>query len=507
MPSARRRPAFLPELVTAVCCGLPSVAASPRAQPPAPLVIDVHAHLFNGEDVPVQGFLDKVLLHEEHGDERRMLRPLTAAVHHWIVFFADSHERELRALDAELAEREHTGPPPVPPLTLSPAEALRRAGVLTEEVEDVSATAVEQATVAIDPGGFWRGVQRRWGRVLDVAKPYSYVRRFTAARYDNAKTLLDWHGDHGVDVFVAAMVDLDFWLEGRAVSRLEEQIEIMAKIALLTEGRVLPFVAFDPFRDAVSGDRRALRLAQLAVEKYGCVGVKLYPSMGFRPIGNDGAMYEAVVGDSMWRQLGYEDAEFAAAIESAMHGLLAWCEREQVPVMAHCNTSNASHPVFVDAAHPRHWARVLARYPELRLNLAHFGGASSLLQDDDDWAEHIIALMAEHDGVFADFGNFKLRAADDIAPYFTVLRTVLEQEPEVGQRLMYGSDWFMHAARSYSKHYPDRFRTAVRKNLPELEAAIMGGNAARFLGLRPGDRAYARLRAFYDHHAIRPHWR
>jgi hypothetical protein len=103
-----------------------------------------------------------------------------------------------------------------------------------------------------------------------------------------------------------AIVDFSKWLEDADHLSIGEQVDVMARIARRKDGpRVHGFVGFDPLRKALyddrkrkPGDRDPLAIVRNAIEVNqishsrsitgGFIGVKLYPPMGFRAIGNTG---------------------------------------------------------------------------------------------------------------------------------------------------------------------------------------------------------------------------
>jgi len=62
---------------------------------------------------------------------------------------------------------------------------------------------------------------------------------------------------------------------------IKRKREIMSDLILEGQGRIMPFYAVDPRPpDPVESVKKA-------IESQGFVGVKLYPPMGYKPIGND----------------------------------------------------------------------------------------------------------------------------------------------------------------------------------------------------------------------------
>ncbi len=90
---------------------------------------------------------------------------------------------------------------------------------------------------------------------------------------------------------------------------------------------------------------------------------------------------------------------------------------------------------------------------------------------------------------------------------------MLEANPKLWQRFMFGSDWYMMARERHSENYLDVFvrllsdvtLRGIDKNVDGERQrrfkAVMAGNAARFLGLDLKDEKhsnYKRLLAFYE---------
>ena len=95
-----------------------------------------------------------------------------------------------------------------------------------------------------------------------------------------------------------------------------------------------------------------------AVERAGFIGVKLYPPVGFLPLGNAGFSPDAARGQ---------------ALDQALRALYATCEAEEIPITAHASPGNEFALGYGQLAAPERWAPVLREFPNLRLNFGHFG--------------------------------------------------------------------------------------------------------------------------------------
>ncbi|MFH1467998.1 MAG: hypothetical protein ABIO70_26665 [Pseudomonadota bacterium] len=166
-----------------------------------------------------------------------------------------------------------------------------------------------------------------------------------------------------VQLFVTHIVDMwtafrdDVALLGRDTL---EQAAAMAEVTSSPDtdltGRTLAFMAFDP-NGAITETNGVWKvrhdaLADLttAVEKHGCIGVKLYPLMGFRPSGNA----QAIGSDG--QPLG--DAR-GAACDAALERLYQFCVEQELPIVSHTRWEGAwSCPGARDNTNPAFWRPV-----------------------------------------------------------------------------------------------------------------------------------------------------
>ncbi|HEX7135420.1 MAG TPA: amidohydrolase family protein, partial [Iamia sp.] len=367
---------------------------------------------------------------------------------------------------------------------------LQEIGVQVLEIEAESSGRGEEGL------GNWPGAARRAVR---------WVKLFTRSRIDLASELVRTFGDE-VDLFIPMLVDLGTGLGDEAVTSVADQVvvyELLSRASMLGvlprsgRARVHPFVGFDPLRELRSRQvppiRSPLEIVQEAVLRFGFVGIKLYPQMGWRPSGN--------------RASARLSASEAAELDAIVDELAAWCEAEHVPVTSHCSNSNyADRRTYgvlgEEFGRPEDWWPVLTAHPGLHLNLGHFGGAR---RDEprDGWPWRIARGMADHPNLYADVGNHRIDDDELFDAYITMLGA-MRNEPAtacVTERLMYGSDWFMDAL--HPEH--EQFLTTYRGRIAEAFEAVdpfMGGSALRFLGFHdPDNRNNQRLTERYTTYA------
>src|SRR5262245_13527807 len=128
---------------------------------------------------------------------------------------------------------------------------------------------------------------------------------YTRHRYELAEELDQLHGRVGqksrLVLMTPAIVDFSKWLEDEDQLSIEQQVDVMARVACRRDGpRVHGFVGFDPLRQALydhhqrkGGDKDPMAVVSRAIEVHqilvgnstkttgGFIGVKLYPPMGF----------------------------------------------------------------------------------------------------------------------------------------------------------------------------------------------------------------------------------
>lgn len=206
-------------------------------------------------------------------------------------------------------------------------------------------------------------------------------------------------------------------------------------------------------------------------------GFKIYPPLGFQPL--DPHL------PHLWKYHSSKDECFFGK-----------CENEKIPILSHCSPggmpthelmyyhefytrmpnkfsvtgSSATNPAAAPDAtayrgdfdrteeaenwfynnfvHPSNWRKVLEKFPNLKLCLAHFGGDLWTTKGPkDEWIQEIINLMTEKDAtgaykysnVYTDVACWDIK----IPSVRDALRSIIWRTPELKKRLLFGSDWHM----------------------------------------------------------------
>ena len=447
-------------------------------------VVDVHCHTFNADDLPVKGFVRRVA-----GNRNALARVLARAIDRIIQTMADDAADELAALNALLAR--DGGDESVPEDVMATVDAEAEMILAEVTAEDPEAVLQAKAELAVEQGAV-EGLE--FITPGDLKRYILWAALFGKRRLALTRALISTYGE--VDLFTPMLVDL-LGLEDSAKSTVLQQLQIQSKISTLSMrgdlgAAVHPFVGFDPRRNG------AVPLAQAAVNQFGCVGVKLYPLMGFRPLGN--------VDDPPKRMT----AEEAMGVDDSLNRLYEWCEAEQVPITAHSNPSNEADPSFREFSQPGNWRKVLDRFNDLHLNLGHFGWGGVDKDTGKDWPRDICRLANDRLHVYADIGNHEVgdlrETFDRLAQLFDPAST---DTSIMKTRFMFGTDWFMVASHRHHEEFLTRFRKEyeARFDAPAVEA-FLGGTALSFLGFDdPANKNNIRLRARYDQGGFaKPAW-
>ncbi len=254
--------------------------------------------------------------------------------------------------------------------------------------------------------------------------------------------------------FVALSMDMDFMGAGTAPVPYVGQIQELAALKSRYPNELRPFVAADPRRNGVAD------LVKEYIEQHGFAGIKLYPPLGFWPF----------------------DARLDPVYEYA--------QRKEIPITAHCSPGGVHYMgKITDAmptdprsgtplssasgdelpqlyAHPANYREVLRRFPRLKLCFAHFGGGREWqrhLRDPwrpgntQSWLGEILNLLREPQwpNLFADVSS---TAAD---PNNLALMKVLIEDPQIGPRVLYGSDYYMVQREVTEREFSVNFRAFV----------------------------------------------
>jgi hypothetical protein len=330
-----------------------------------------------------------------------------------------------------------------------------------------------------------------------------------------------------IDIMITQIIDYDWPLgDQHTPSSLHDQIRVMERIMKLTNGRVLNFAPFCPFKQVAHGrgykneDGSAvdnpMAIVQDAVLNRGHIGVKIYPPMGFLPYGNESLQLRnpAYYWDKTPVRKPLPDANLGRELDEALDVLYNWCLANDVPVMAHTSPGNVADCRYLtDIMVPESWAETARRYPGLRVNFAHFGH-TDIVANGGHNAGVLMGYMSEgkHSAgrnLYADSAYFaevlteQQQVEDQLRTLFR--NTAHKGNAALSHRLMYGTDWEMVIMEGGTTAYLDLFgnilgdlaQDSTISPRHDLAGRFFGLNAASYLGLRKGEANRWRLERFF----------
>lgn len=242
------------------------------------------------------------------------------------------------------------------------------------------------------------------------------------------------------------------------------QLEAMEALARDNEGKVYPFLAVDPRREGF------MELVRMKTSEGNgpFSGIKLYPPLGYLPS------------------------------HEALKELYGYSEKFKIPVTVHCSLGGMQNFRRINRvtgwdrkaedvdfkamgktksgfyADPAGWETVLDEFPELKLNLGHFGGPGTGTEGalNKEWVTTIRRLMEKFPNVYADIGYVSDmdRAAETLE--------LIEADSLLKERVMFGTDYVM-VMMDLNLGGLDKYFNSYYGLDPEL----ISGNAQRFLGI------------------------
>jgi predicted TIM-barrel fold metal-dependent hydrolase len=430
----RRREVLKAGLCLAIPSSFLNIAITRAQQTPPGSYIDVHCHIFNAKDLPVDDFIKKVVLRHKIDDLKKqqpflakiltqhpqsvdigleviasMVRESAPSVDDEIKFLdgfekginklPDRHNQDIRDLKKifkiiwnprvlETKLKNLTAKTVVGEASLYLKYWLRR-----EVYPQLSAIAGDDQNLHPENENDSDDIARH---IYSSAGAFGHTLRwillFNRYRFELAEMLNVLNGANDKPaLLIPLLVDFEMWLRDVPANKnsepspspVEDQVRVMSRISKRQSGpRMHGFVAYDPLRqclyDRMPAKQRPkqspLEVVQSAIMDSGFIGVKLYPPMGFFPYGNKGKKLPVEV------QERYKlSADIGDRLDKALLDVYSWCCDNGVPITAHGRDSNDPYPGGGKLASPDFWETVLKvnvngrNLNALKLNIAHVG--------------------------------------------------------------------------------------------------------------------------------------
>ncbi len=493
---------------------------------------DAHTHFFNAADVPVEQFLAKSVAHSIQDERVRQLVLALAPVAAALAHLAPTPQAEMTALceatggqrsaaisgasglDATIeARRQQTADalyeemrrsPVIPAIVDGAVDRTRRlrpdspllrrspSGFSREFVRDslsLGASSRDATTQRLQPYSL-RTLRLEEVQLAQIRNALQFVGFMLSPRHHNLRTFIQRFAEGSPDTPLsgcfAAMVDFNYWLDCPArASNMRDQVLVHEQMALLSGGFLMPIVGYNPWVDIVKNDA-SIETVKWAVLEHGCVGVKIYPPMGYYPYGNEGHL---LAGSS-------EKRPDLKLLDLKLARLYATCEELDVPVMAHDNESNGRDAASDRLAAVTGWTwadRQLLNLTTLRVNAGHFGGARVHGEGPDgDWTLGFIHLMqsSERLRLYGDLGFWDELVTDPEVQgrLGNFMSIPLTGAATVADRTLYGSDWLMLSQIPGWEGYADGVAKVLKSfdRDGSIARRVLGDNVMECYGLNAG---------------------
>jgi predicted TIM-barrel fold metal-dependent hydrolase len=496
------------------CCSRGPVAKIPIPIP----VVDVHTHLFNARDLPLEGILNALGVPED------VAGSLAAVVKWWTPEdgargvddtppgLAPDDLRQVTALiRATMTASRGLGPGGTlfPPLSeqqrarlfdyAGAPPAARELGSTpsaTPEEAEVEAVARALARAQFPPGDTHPDVATPGARGLSDLRGYlRFLGVITRGHAAAARQMTDRQYPQ-VWLFAHHMMDMAAAYAGAPSVPFDRQWQAMTQLDAGAGGKLVHFVAYDPFRRGDSLEYVSRGLAD------GAIGVKFYPPSGYGAAGNvveqkppgnggDARRWESRYGGGAHPLDG-------AAIDKLNDALFQYCETHDVPIFTHCTSSGfQAAKDYGLKSDPKYWVAALEKHPKLRLCFGHAGGDTYWFSKPGDAAGDqafgagVVDLCLKYDNVYCEAGYleevldparrdaFKARLASVIG------RRSLDGRWQFGDKFMYGTDWFMISKERHPETYLVDFWNVFQEDaaLKPWSRRFFGRNAVAFLNL------------------------
>lgn len=256
--------------------------------------------------------------------------------------------------------------------------------------------------------------------------------------------------------FCVLTMDMEYMGAGKTVKSFETQLEELAAIKRdpAYTDLIHPFIFIHPERPML------YTLVKKYIEQEHFAGLKMYPPLGYYPF------------------------------DKRLDLVLSYAEQYSIPVTTHCsrggvyfkgNIKERKHPItgkevprsknkFLTDTYtdPDNYHYLLNKFPDLKLNIAHFGGydewlkfLSNTLVDQDgeiNWFTKVCNLIKSYQNVYSDVSYTLFEKS-----LFPLLKIVL-QDPALKNKVLFGSDFYMTEIEESEREFSINLRAALGEN-------------------------------------------
>mgnify|MGYP001247389389 CR=1 FL=1 len=307
-----------------------------------------------------------------------------------------------------------------------------------------------------------------------------------------------------IDTFERSVLGIDVFQNS-----YQKQINDLTAIKEKMPDRVFPFFSVDPRRyDEFEGGILS-EIKKYVGKNKPFLGVKLYSSLGYSP--THPVLFDNSKGQSVY---GYcERHNIPITVHSSIEGFSHFLDKTRIigdvyyPEAGKCvpaeslyesgivkytnnipsiNFEEITRERLILLNHPIIWRKVLEKYPNLKIDLAHFGGVIqsykyAVNDKSSFWTEYIIDMLNDFPNVYTDLSCFYEQ--DNNPDYMKVIYKNLYKKlsKKARQKVMFGSDYYMLALYNTTpKDYITSFREAFKNDFYKISEE----NPSKFLDIK-----------------------
>jgi predicted TIM-barrel fold metal-dependent hydrolase len=220
-------------------------------------------------------------------------------------------------------------------------------------------------------------------------------------------------------------------------------MENLVELVKTRVNELYPFVAIDPRRPGMIDTLLSGSFFKGDGRFY---GVKLYPRMGYHPL------------------------------SKPMDAIYKYCNDNNIPITFHCGMGGFPPSTtwkYSDFGNPIHFKPIVKKYPDLKIDFAHFGSTDPTYT----WANTIMQLINDNENVYSDLSCYVSK--NELTP---IINQFWNSNPKLKTRLMFGTDFdvMYFTGKITMKKYYDNFKTVFT---PAELTALMHDNPKRFMGI------------------------
>jgi len=184
-------------------------------------------------------------------------------------------------------------------------------------------------------------------------------------------------------------------------------------------------------------------------------GLKIYPPLGVDPY----------------------PLESAPAMKK-MEFIYDFCVKKNIPVTVHC--SDTGYVTVKNAktiTHPNRWEKVLNDFPELKLNLAHFGyQRPGIIFGSTVWNRKVINLCQRFKNVYSDISCLGFTKK-----FYKEFALTMRENPHLFEKMMFGSDFMINLSWTESYNEYLKLYTQTDRLQDRIKEQMMVHNPEKFL--------------------------